>query len=92
MRLSQNYPNPFNPSTTIEYAIPEGGNQGRGGSDVHLVVYDVLGRETSVLVDERKEPGVYRVTFNAAGLPSGVYIYRLTSGQFTESRKMVLLR
>jgi hypothetical protein len=92
MRLSQNYPNPFNPATIIEYAIPSGSARAPGSGAVRLVVYDMLGRQVAVLVDERKEPGFYRASFNADGLPSGVYIYRLTAGQLTESRKMVLLR
>jgi hypothetical protein len=92
MRLAQNFPNPFNPTTTIEYAVPPLGSGPSGGGKVHLVVYDMLGREVAVLVDDVRGPGVYRATFNASALPSGVYVYRLTAGQLTQSRKMVLLR
>lgn len=83
--LSQNYPNPFNPSTKINYAIP-------ASSKVNLVVYDVLGRTVKVLVNEFQNAGTYSIDFNAESLSSGVYFYRLTSGQFSETRKLLLLR
>ncbi len=90
--LDQNFPNPFNPFTIIKYTI--GGNRGWGIgiSDVSLVVYDLLGREAAVLVNERKAPGTYEVQFDASALASGVYVYRLTAGSFVESRKMILLK
>ncbi len=84
-RLDQNYPNPFNPRTVISSQLP-------AASHVRLVVYDVLGREVAVLADERRTAGTYRDTFDAGGFSSGVYIYRLTAGQFVESRSMILLR
>lgn len=83
--LSQNYPNPFNPTTQIRYQIPESGN-------VQIKVFDVLGRELSILVDEFKETGKFTIDFKAANLPSGVYIYKLISGGFVQSKKMLLLR
>jgi len=83
--LSQNYPNPFNPSTTIRYSIPNSGK-------VKLVVYDVLGREVKTLINQEQNAGTYSVDFNAEGLSSGVYFYRLSSGQFSETRKLILLR
>ena len=83
--LSQNYPNPFNPSTVIGYSIPEAGY-------VKLAVYDALGREMAVPVNEFKPAGKYNVTFDASGLSSGVYFYRLSSGTFTETKRMTLLR
>jgi hypothetical protein len=83
--LSQNYPNPFNPKTGFRFQVP-------GVSDVKLTVYDLLGREVAVLVNERKIPGSYEVTFDGSGLASGVYIYRMTAGSFTESKKMVLVK
>jgi Secretion system C-terminal sorting domain len=83
--LSQNYPNPFNPSTTITYSVPLTG-------EVALKVYDLLGREVSVLVNEWKAPGSYSVQFNANGLGSGVYMYRLTTGSFIQSQKMIVLK
>ena len=77
-RLDQNYPNPFNPSTTIGYSVGVVSHQSSvASSRVLLAVYDLLGREVTVLVDEKKEPGSYEVKFDASGLPSGVYLYRL---------------
>jgi hypothetical protein len=95
-RLEQNYPNPFNPKTGIRYQVPGvreagTGDQGSGGS-VKLVVYDLLGREVAVLVNERKPPGSYEVSFDANGLASGVYIYRFTAGTYVASRKMMLMK
>lgn len=83
--LSQNYPNPFNPSTTITYEVPR-------SSDVTLSVYDMLGREVSVLVNEKREAGVHEVKFDGSNLASGVYLYRLQAGSFVETRKLILLR
>jgi hypothetical protein len=83
--LSQNYPNPFNPSTTITYTIPTSG-------DVSLRVYDMLGREVSTLVNGRQAQGSYNVSFNASTLASGVYFYKLQSGSFTETKKMMLVK
>jgi hypothetical protein len=90
--LEQNYPNPFNPATVIRYAIPGAGGWGLGTSRVRLVVYDLLGQEVAVLVDENKAPGNYEVTFNGAGLASGMYLYRLTADNFVQTRAMLLLR
>lgn len=90
--LDQNYPNPFNPSTRIRYSIPGSRDQGSGVNEVRLVVYDLLGREVAVLVDEKQAPGSYQVRFNAAGLTSGVYLYRLTVGSFVQTNKMVLMK
>lgn len=83
--LAQNYPNPFNPTTVIGYRVP-------AVSDVNLVVYDLLGREVKTLVNERKMPGSYEVTFDASDLASGVYFYRLTAGNSVQTRKMALVR
>jgi hypothetical protein len=90
--LEQNYPNPFNPSTSIKYTVTGTRGQGSGISEVKLTVYDLLGREVAVLVNERKVPGTYEVSFDGAGLASGVYIYRLTAGSFVASRKMILMK
>ncbi len=84
-QLDQNYPNPFNPATTISYAIPAGGH-------VKLVVDNLLGQEVAVLVDGRQEAGGHTVTFNAAGLPSGLYTYTITAGEFFTAKKMVVLK
>jgi hypothetical protein len=92
--LSQNHPNPFNPSTKIKFTIPKSpllGGDGRGGL-VTLKIYDVLGNEIATLVNEEKLAGTYEVEFNGTGLTSGIYFYRLQAGDFTETKKMVLLR
>ncbi len=83
--LEQNFPNPFNPSTKINYQIPQTGF-------VTLKVYDLLGREVTMLVNEEKAAGNYEVNFNADKLSSGVYFYKLQTGNYIETRKMVLLR
>ncbi len=83
--LSQNYPNPFNPVTAIKYSIP---NEGF----VSLKIYNVLGSEVATLVNEFKNAGSYNVSFNAENLSSGVYYYKLKSGTFVETRKMILLK
>lgn len=86
--LSQNYPNPFNPSTIIRFDI-----SGTSRAKTSLIVYDLLGREVIVLVNEQLAPGEYSVSFNAANYPSGIYYYRLsTGGDFSETRKMVLIK
>jgi hypothetical protein len=90
--LEQNFPNPFNPATTIEYAVSGSGGQASGVSKVRLAVYDLLGREVAVLVEEEKGPGFYQVTFNAAGRASGAYYYRLTAGSYAQTRAMLLVR
>jgi hypothetical protein len=90
--LEQNYPNPFNPLTIIKYTIGGIRGQGLGGRDVSLIVYDVLGREVAVLVNERKMPGLYEVAFDGAGIASGVYIYRMTAESFAQTKKMILIR
>ncbi len=100
-RLYQNYPNPFNPSTTIKYSLPqipsrEGKERSDRGVLVTLKVYDVLGREVATLVNERQAPGNYEVIFNAntaeGELPSGIYFVKLTSGNFSQVIKVVLLK
>lgn len=84
-RLTQNYPNPFNPATTIPFIIPH-------SSFVTIKVYDLLGREVAILVDEVMQPGEYQTTFDGTGLASGLYVYRLQSGTFVQSKKLLLLR
>ncbi len=84
-RLEQNYPNPFNPTTTITYSIPE-------KSHVQLIVYDVLGTEVSTLVNEEKAAGNYEVKFSADELSSGIYFYKLQTGQFTDIKKMLITK
>ncbi|MBS1494665.1 MAG: T9SS type A sorting domain-containing protein [Bacteroidetes bacterium] len=83
--LSQNYPNPFNPNTTINFQIPK-------NNFVNLKVYDINGREVSELVNENLNAGEYKINFNATALPSGVYYYKLTSDNFSETKKMMLIK
>jgi hypothetical protein len=90
--LEQNYPNPFNPSTKIKYSIPSFALSGVEDSRVILKVFGVLGNEVATLVDEEKPIGTYEINWNAANLPSGVYVYKLQSGSFVETKKMILLK
>ncbi|MGB4851061.1 MAG: SBBP repeat-containing protein, partial [Ignavibacteria bacterium] len=83
--LSQNYPNPFNPFTKINYEL-------RVTNYAKLVVYDVIGKEVVTLVNEKQSPGTYQVEFDAGSLTSGIYFYRLTSGDFTDTRRMMLIK
>ncbi|MCL6494607.1 MAG: T9SS type A sorting domain-containing protein [Ignavibacterium sp.] len=83
--LEQNYPNPFNPSTTIRYSIPK-------SSYVELKVYDGLGNLVKSLVSEYLNAGTYQATFNGAGLSSGVYYYQINAGEFTATKKLVLMK
>jgi hypothetical protein len=84
-RLDQNYPNPFNPTTVIKYQTPT-------NNHVTLAVFDVLGREVATLVDEFEGAGFKSVQFNAGGLSSGVYYYRLQAGSYAETKKLLLLK
>jgi beta-glucosidase len=90
--LFQNFPNPFNPTTVVSYHLPAGQAGLSAVSNVRLVVYDILGREVAVLVDERKVPGSYEVTFDGLSLSSGIYFYRITAGNFVQTRRMVVLK
>lgn len=83
--LYENYPNPFNSSTTILYELTE-------NNDVHLAMYDILGRQVAVLVNESRPAGTHHVAFDASSLSSGVYMYRLQAGGLIQTRKMVLIR
>ncbi len=83
--LFQNYPNPFNPTTNIKFQMPKSGF-------VKLIVYDLLGKEIQTLVNEKLSPGTYEVDFDGSSLPSGVYFYMLESGNFTETKKMMLVK
>ena len=83
--LSQNYPNPFNPATKVRYSIPH-------SSNVFINVFDILGNEVKILVNELKPAGTYEIEFEAANLPSGIYFYKLQAGSFVETKKMILLK
>lgn len=84
-RLEQNYPNPFNPTTVISYQLSV-------NSDMKLSIFDVLGREVATLVNEKKPAGSYTVQWNAAGMPSGTYFYKIQAGKYTETKKLVLIK
>ncbi|MCF8241633.1 MAG: T9SS type A sorting domain-containing protein [Melioribacteraceae bacterium] len=84
-KLSQNYPNPFNPSTTINYSLKENGF-------VTLKIYNILGQEMVTLVNKELNAGQHTVNFDASKLSSGVYIYQIQAGNFTSSKKMLLLK
>ncbi len=104
--LAQNYPNPFNPSTTINYSIPctvisnevrnlngfSSQSSRNNRVNVSLKIYNILGREVATLVNQKQSPGRYKIEFNAAELPSGVYIYRIVTDEFTASKKLILLK
>jgi hypothetical protein len=83
--MEQNYPNPFNPSTTISYQLPQ-------SSFVTLKIYDILGKEVTTLVNENQAAGKYNVNFNANSLTSGIYIYKISAGSFSVSKKMMLMK
>lgn len=84
-QLSQNYPNPFNPSTKINFTIPVNGQ-------VSLKVYNILGKEVMSLVNDIMPAGKHEITFNGSNLNSGTYFYRLQSGNFVETKKMLLVK
>ncbi|HPS65557.1 MAG TPA: T9SS type A sorting domain-containing protein, partial [Ignavibacteria bacterium] len=83
--LSQNYPNPFNPATKINFDLPKDGQ-------VSLKIFDMLGRELSTIVNEIRKAGYYTVEFNASNLASGVYFYRISAGEFSSVKKMIVLK
>ena len=84
-KLFQNYPNPFNPVTKIGFGIPEPGF-------VNLIIYDMLGRTIKTLIDKQMQPGIYEITFDGSNLPSGTYFYKLTAGEFTDAKKMLIVK
>ncbi len=91
--LSQNYPNPFNPTTNIKFSIPLSRGVSEGwGVLVRLIIYNILGREIAVLVNERLSPGTFEIEWDASNYPSGVYFYKLLTSEFIETKKMVLIK
>ncbi|MCC7159811.1 MAG: T9SS type A sorting domain-containing protein [Ignavibacteria bacterium] len=83
--LEQNYPNPFNPITKINFSLPN-------PSKVSIKIYDILGRTVKILIDEFRDKGIHTVTFDGTGLASGVYFYSIESGNFKDTKKMVLVK
>ena len=84
-KLKQNYPNPFNPTTSIEYTLTK-------ISDVRLTIFNLQGEEVAKLVEGRFNAGEYSVEWNASNIPSGIYFYRLHTGEYVQTKKMVLLK
>lgn len=89
--LEQNYPNPFNPTTTIKFTIPLVETYRNGGT-VSLRIYDVLGREVAVLVHRELKPGEYEIKFDASNFTSGIYYYKIEAGEYSRTRKMILIK
>jgi hypothetical protein len=85
LELNQNYPNPFNPSTIISFNLPESGR-------VTLKIYNIIGKEIKTLLEDYREAGIHTFNFNAEGFPSGMYLYRLSTNGFTETKKMLLMK
>ena len=83
--LGQNYPNPFNSSTTIKYELPEGKN-------VHLIIYNILGKKIDELVNTYQKAGIYKINWEAKNITSGVYFYTITAGSFRDTKKLILLK
>ncbi len=83
--LSQNYPNPFNPTTTIHFELPKSGH-------VTLTVFNILGQQTLIVVNEKRDAGTYNVSIDGSRMASGVYFYRLTAGSFSQVKKMLLIK
>jgi|GEM_PF-3749680 len=90
--LNQNYPNPFNPTTQLSFVLPASGGQVGHTSLVVLKIYDVQGKEVTTLVNENLEAGKHSIMFNASTLPSGIYFAKLSSGKFSETRKLLLMK
>ncbi len=90
--LYQNYPNPFNPSTIIKFDVPFPHFSIGDELGVKLIIYDILGREITILVNKRLNPGAYEVEWNASNYPSGVYFYRLSAGNYSVSKRMILVK
>lgn len=83
--LCQNYPNPFNPVTTIKYYLPK-------TSHVKLTVFDILGNEVIILIDGIKSSGVYEETWNASGVPSGIYFYQMNADGLLQTKKLIFIK
>jgi hypothetical protein len=83
--ISQNYPNPFNPTTKIKFALPK-------SELTKIIIYDFLGREIRILINKKVEAGYHEINFDSHNLSSGVYFYRIQSGDFIQSKKMILMK
>ena len=87
--LEQNYPNPFNSMTNVKFQLKSGM---LNGGNAKIIVFDILGKEIKELVNEELSPGTYQVNFDGSNLTSGIYFYRMTAGDFIETRKMILIK
>jgi hypothetical protein len=90
--LYQNYPNPFNPTTKIKYQISRQDGSSTNNSFVILKIFDILGKEVATLVDEKQSPGTYEASWNATTFPNGVYFYRLETKDYSETKKMLIVK
>jgi photosystem II stability/assembly factor-like uncharacterized protein len=91
-KLYQNYPNPFNPVTKIKFDLPLLPSPQGEGSGVRVIIYNTLGKEIAVLINENLNPGTYEIVWNASNYPSGVYYYKLTAGDYAETKKIILIK
>ena len=89
--LYQNYPNPFNPTSKIRFQIKDS-RHGGSSTNVKLIVFDILGKEVATLVNEKLQAGEYQVTFNGSNFTSGIYFYKLQAGDFSETKKMIIIK
>jgi hypothetical protein len=89
-KLYQNYPNPFNPFTKIRFDVPK--NNGHKSMNIRLYIYDIKGREIAMLINQELEPGSYKIDLDASKYPSGSYYYKIVTDEFTDTKKMALVK
>jgi hypothetical protein len=89
-KLYQNYPNPFNPFTKIRFDVPK--NNGHKTMNIRLYIYDIKGREIAMLINQELEPGSYKIDLDASKYPSGSYYYKIVTDEFTDTKKMALVK
>jgi hypothetical protein len=89
-KLYQNYPNPFNPVTKIRFDVPK--NNGHKSMNIRLYIYDIKGREIAMLINQELEPGSYKIDLDASKYPSGSYYYKIVTDEFTDTKKMALVK
>lgn len=89
-KLYQNYPNPFNPFTKIRFDVPK--NNGQKSMNIRLYIYDIKGREIAMLINQELEPGSYKIDLDASKYPSGSYFYKIVTDEFTDIKKMALVK
>lgn len=89
-KLYQNYPNPFNPFTKIRFDVPK--NNGHKSMNIRLYIFDIKGREIAMLINQELEPGSYKIDLDASKYPSGSYYYKIVTDEFTDTKKMALVK